>query len=488
MRLCLRPAAVAAALLVVAALVVGCGSGTEPITPAAVSLNSTSLSLTAVGQALQLSATVTDQDGGLISSPTITWSSSNTAVASVSGSGLVTAVGAGSAEITATAGAATATATVTVVQTPTQLQKVSGDNQSTTIGQPEPQPLSVRVLDAGNAPVPGVTVTFSVDAEAGTLGTGSAVTGSNGLASTSFTPLRSGTVQISVAAQGTALTSSFTATGISPFAIELQFLTTPTAAQMQAFTAARQRWESIIVGDLPDVQLNAATGSCGSGSPALQRAVDDVLILITIEPIDGEGGILGAAGPCFIRTPGSLTVMGRMRLDTDDLAAVEAAGLLQAVILHEMGHVLGFGTLWPLAGLLADAAEDGGTDPHFPGARALVEFNAAGGTSYNDGLKVPVENTGGTGTADSHWRETVFGAELMTGFVNPAVNPLSRISIASLRDLGYVVSQATADPYTLDAALRALGSGRAVPLGPDVMRLPLRVVNSAGQVLRVIQP
>jgi hypothetical protein len=344
------------------------------------------------------------------------------------------------------------------------------------------------VLDAGGTPVPGVTVTFAVEAGAGTLGTASAVTGSDGTASTTLTPLRAGTIQVAVAAQGTALTVSFTAIGVSPFAIELQFLTTPTAAQARAFEDARQRWQTLIVGDLADVTLNAAAGSCGTGSPLIQRTVDDLLILVTIQPIDGPGNILGAATPCLIRSAGNLTALGRMQFDSEDLETIEAAGLLEPVITHEMGHVLGFGTLWPLAGLLADSAGSLTNDPHFVGPQAVAEFDAAGGAAYLGGLKVPVENSGGSGTANSHWRESVFGAELMTGFVDPGFNPLSRITVASMADLGYLVSQAGADPYTLGAALRATARGRPLELRDDVNHQPLGIVNSAGQVLRVIQP
>jgi len=347
------------------------------------------------------------------------------------------------------------------------------------------QPLKTRVIDAGGAPVAGVTVTFSAPAGAGTFSTASAVTGSDGLASTAFKPLISGTVQIAAEAQGTALTASFTATGVSPFAIELRFLATPTTAQTQAFTNARQRWQTLIVGDLPDVFLDAPAGTCGTGSPGIQRVVDDVLILVTVEPIDGAGNVIGAAAPCYIRSAGNITAMGRMQFDSDDLASIESAGLLEQVILHEMAHVLGFGTLWPLDGVLADS---GGTDPHFTGALALVAFNAAGGSGYVDGLKVPVENTGGLGTADAHWRESVFGAELMTGFVQQGFNPLSRVSVASMADIGYVVNQAGADPYTLGAALRALGAGPPLALHNDVVRQPLRVVNEAGRVLRIVEP
>ena len=47
---------------------------------------------------------------------------------------------------------------------------------------------------------------------------------------------------------------------------------------------------------------------------------------------------------------------------------------------------------------------------------------------------------GGEGTADAHWRESVFGNELMTGFVEASTNALSRVSVASMADLGYAVN------------------------------------------------
>jgi len=46
-------------------------------------------------------------------------------------------------------------------------------------------------------------------------------------------------------------------------------------------------------------------------------------------------------------------------------------GTLEAVILHEMLHVVGFGTMWPTFGLLAGA---GGANPTFTGARAAAAF------------------------------------------------------------------------------------------------------------------
>ena len=92
-----------------------------------------------------------------------------------------------------------------------------------------------------------------------------------------------------------------------------------------------------------------------------------------------------------------------MQFDEDDVDALEQEGSLPGVILHEMGHVLGFGTLWDGLGLLADPSDPDPTPPladtHFTGAQAIAAFDEAGGTDYPDG-KVPVMNVGGAGTVN----------------------------------------------------------------------------------------
>jgi Leishmanolysin/Bacterial Ig-like domain (group 1)/Bacterial Ig-like domain (group 2) len=472
-------------LLVLGLGVAGCGGGTEPKVPTSASLSASTVSLAAIGQTVQLAATITDQNGNAIGSPELVWTSASAAVVTVSSSGLVTATGNGTTVVTVSAGSASAHADVSVAQVPSQVQKVAGDGQTATPGQPVAVPLTVQVNDASGSPVANVAVTFA--ATAGTLGTMSASTGADGRASTGFVLIATGAQQVTAAVASTSLTTSFTETGVSPFAIEFQFLTTPTPAQMAAFTAARQRWESLIVGDLPNVSsFTAAAGTCGDNSPAIQRPVDDVLILVTLKSIDGAGNVLGGSTPCFIRSTGKLPVLGFMQLDTDDLDQLQTAGLLQAVILHEMGHVLGYGTIWTTLNLLADASLSGGSDPHFTGTQATDAFNAVGGATYAASLKVPVENTGGQGTADSHWRESVFGNELMTGFVDAGVNPLSRVTVGSMGDLGYTVNLADANPYTLAPGLRAFGRGPVIELKNDVLRVPLHEVDDAGRVLRVI--
>jgi Bacterial Ig-like domain (group 2)/Leishmanolysin len=272
------------------------------------------------------------------------------------------------------------------------------------------------------------------------------------------------------------------------FHIDVRFLSNATPSQRQAFSNAQSRWESLITGDLEDIHLTTTAGECGPNSPAINEDIDDLLILVTLDSIDGPGNVLGSAGPCFIRNETSvnpdLSVLGAMVFDSTDLQDVEAAGLLNALILHEMGHVLGFGSLWPNDSLLADPSlpPTNGIDPHFTGAQAITAFNSIGGSSYT-GAKVPVEDTGGEGTADGHWRESVFGNELMTGFVDPGQNPLSVVTVASLADEGYTVDLNGADPFSLQLSLRAFRGGPQFELKRDLLRVPIKRVDRAGRVV-----
>ena len=471
--------------------IAACG-GTEPRVPANMTLNSPSISFSSLGQTQQLVPTVTDQDGQTVSGATVTWTSNNNSVATVSPGGLVTAVGGGSATVIATSGAAIASSDVTVNQTPTQLQKISGDGQVAPAGATLTSPVVVQVNDAGGSAIPGRTVTFTVTQGEGSTAAATVITGIDGRASTSFT---TGTVagspqQLSVTVATTSLSVTFTAVAAadhSAFNIGLRYLSTATTAQQLAFTNARLRWESVVSADLADVPLASSAEDCGPGSPAVNQTIDDVLILVRLVAIDGPGNILGGAGPCFVRDPGDpLTVMGVMQFDTDDLEQLETDGFLGDVILHEMGHVLGIGTLWEFQGLLADPSLPSSptADPHFTGAQAIDAFDDAGGVAYVAGAKVPVENTGGEGTADAHWRESVLGTELMTGFIGAGQNPLSRITVASLADQGYPIDLAAADSYTILGLLRAFDTRPTLKLQlrNDILRVPIRKVDRRGRV------
>ncbi|MET0751946.1 MAG: leishmanolysin-related zinc metalloendopeptidase [Pyrinomonadaceae bacterium] len=231
----------------------------------------------------------------------------------------------------------------------------------------------------------------------------------------------------------------------SPFTITVRFLGGLTPNQKKAFQKAADRWTKVIVGDLPSVVIDG-------------EVIDDILILAQGVNIDGVGGILGQAGPTRLRpaTAGNaafLPARGTMSFDTADLKNMEQNNTLVDVITHEMGHVLGIGTVWTRKGLLKDA---GTTNPTFTGKQAKIEFGKLKGVGPTP---VPVANVGGPGTADSHWRESVFRNELMTGSIAGMNNPMSAMTVASLQDLGYEVDVNAAEPYSLPNLLAMAESG-----------------------------
>ncbi|UCF19171.1 MAG: Ig-like domain-containing protein [Gemmatimonadota bacterium] len=403
----------------------------------------------------------------------------------------------GSWTLGTTAGANTLTATtqalapVTFTATgtpgpPASLQVNDGDGQTGLVGFGVNIPPSVLVSDQyGNPVAPGVTATFTVTGGGGSLTDATPTTDEGGVATVGKWTLgpapATNTLDATVAGAGTV---GFTATGVTAaYDIDIRFLSSVTPSQEQTFLDAAARWEELLYGELSNVTLNLPPRACGSNSPPLNETVDDLLILATIEFIDGPGGILGQAGPCRIRSSDNLTVLGLMRFDEADVANLEAGGQFDEVIRHEMGHVIGFGVLWDLFGLLTGA---GGSDPYFTGARAVEAFDRIGGADYT-GNKVPVENVGGPGTADAHWRESIFRNELMTGFLNGGPNPLSELTVASLWDIGYVVNLDGADGYSVNLAPGALVGPVTVRLINDVISGPIYVIDDGGRVLRVIE-
>ena len=78
------------------------------------------------------------------------------------------------------------------------------------------------------------------------------------------------------------------------------------------------------------------------------------------------------------------------------------------------------------------------------GPRANAEYKNITGCDV-----VPTENSGtiNDGTFCGHWDEECLKSEIMTGFIKGGLNPLSKITIATLDDLGYTVDYSTAESY-----------------------------------------
>jgi hypothetical protein len=223
---------------------------------------------------------------------------------------------------------------------------------------------------------------------------------------------------------------------IVPFDITVNFGSGLSVSQKLIFSEAEAFWESKILG----------YASALSFSPGLIIAASGVAN-------DGVGGILGSAGPEVGYRNVSNNILyatkGRMQFDSADLGFLETNGTLFSVIVHEMAHVIGFGTLWTHNGLYSI-----GTG-RYTGAMALQayreEFDPV--ATY-----VPVELDGGPGTANGHWDETWSGptSDVMTGYIEGAVT-FSKTSFAAFRDLGYMTADQSAPASIVPAPYFACG-------------------------------
>lgn len=237
-----------------------------------------------------------------------------------------------------------------------------------------------------------------------------------------------------------------------------------------AFLAAESYWESTILRGISDFPIVPRPDCLDPGVPDLPAVIDDIIIDVSVPAIDGPGNILGQAGPTCYSTGNQLPLTGIMEFDEADVANLVADGSFDEVILHEMGHVLGIGTLWDttlFGGTRKVISGAGGANPVYTGGRGVAEYSALGANG-----NIPVENLGGAGTRDAHWRESTFGTELMTGFLNPGANPVSRMTIASLADLGYQVGFEVAQPYSLPGSMSSLRAPAADPGGVVLRPVP----------------
>ncbi|MBC8086666.1 MAG: hypothetical protein H7Z40_05335 [Phycisphaerae bacterium] len=344
---------------------------------------------------------------------------------------------------------------------------VDGNSQTGQAGKRLCTSPVIAVRDEYGNGVAQIPVVFTPGAGSGIVTDASVVTAANGTAALGTWTLSGVDTQTLVvtspAIPGVSLTLTATVVPAAAYSVCTRYLgSSGTPRQRQAVATAIERWQRVIAGHAGTTPLTENANRCFSGQPAINEVVEDLLLYVQIVPMDGPGTRVAEAGPCAVHLALGLTQMGVLRLDSADLDLLLGQGTLDPLVTHELGHVLGFGTyLWYTRNLLTGAGTD---DPFFIGQSARAQF-ALLPNNYA-GTPVPVENTGGFGTRDAHWRRTIFNNELMQGFTAPNM-PMSRVTVGSLADLGYTVDLTKADAFSFTSAAR-LSTGSASEIVNDV--------------------
>ncbi len=230
----------------------------------------------------------------------------------------------------------------------------------------------------------------------------------------------------------------------SRFNIDLSFADNIPQNIRDGIRQAADRWMKIIVGDLPNV-----------------GDIDDLSIYVQSD----------------LSLPGSVLAKGAFHgvISWRDPTARVSANDVKLIALHEIGHVLGFGTLWRQKKLVDVQIGV----PVYTGKAAVAMYRIASDTRAKI---IPLENTY-FGEPGSHWGAMV-GAEgggmpevMLPNFHSSAA--LSTVTIGAMQDLGYQVNYAQADFGWAGTYAKYETMRSSFPIGADKKSYAVNLIGGA---------
>ncbi|MDB4916314.1 MAG: Ig domain protein group 2 domain protein [Gemmatimonadetes bacterium] len=274
------------------------------------------------GLTSQAIATTLDVNGVVLTGKSITWSSSNSAVATVSELGIVTAVSSGAAAITATSEGQIGSAIITVLPPPGAIGTVivTANPQTITVGHTST--LTVVLRDNTNAIVTGHSITYS------TSNPTVAVVSATGI----VTGVAPGTVSIFAQSEGRTGTVSMVVSpvAISQVLVNASSLTVQPLLSTQASATTRDADNNVLTGRTvtwassnPAAAIVSTTGlvtGVASGTTSITATSEGISgsVTISVPPV----ATVNATAVNTIRQPGQTTQATASLLDAASVVAV----------------------------------------------------------------------------------------------------------------------------------------------------------------------
>jgi uncharacterized protein YjdB len=297
-----------------------------------------------LGGNAQLSATVRDANGNVVTDRLVTWSSSNPAVATVSPSGVVTSVALGSATITATSEGKSGTTIVTVIPLPIATVTVAPATKTILAG--ETAAFTATAKDAsGNVLTGRVLVWSSSNPSVATVSSAGVATGTGvGVATiTATAPLegKSGSATLTVNAVSVSVTPSPDSTYIGQTAT-----LTAVAKDKNGNTVPAQgvSWSSSNAGIATVSQSGVVTG-VAAGSTTIVATVGGQSGQATFNVIAPVASVtVSPANPPAISTGQSITLQATLKDATNKVIGPGR------VVTWTTSDATGIVTITPVAG------------------------------------------------------------------------------------------------------------------------------------------
>jgi hypothetical protein len=260
---------------------------------------------------------------------------------------------------------------------------------------------------------------------------------------------------------------------------------TPIALRVRnSMERATARWKRVLRAPTESEAVNLPARACRNSVPIV-RAIAGLVVVVTLDTLPRN--VAARAGPCLVRQSSGLPLVGSLSLNLF-LVPTFTDEKLDDVITHEVGHVLGIGTIWNKGKFAALIDGDSlSVDPVFRGVNAVRSFDLLGQSDAFAARRIPVQ-IGILG----HWRAGPLGGELMGPILTASRQPLSAVTMGVLEDLGWTVDRNGYEDYTLTPSIVArLGTGGTTAqiraIGPeleDQLLLPAFVQTRSGQLFR----
>jgi adhesin/invasin len=432
-----------------ATYVVACSdSPTAPaLVPTSITISPPAATLDAFGATQSFQAVVRDQNGDVIPSASVQWTTQSASVASISQQGQATAEGNGTTQVTARSGNAQVSVTLAVQQQVHTIAKLTGDNQQGIVGSQLSLPLSVRLRDRLGNPIAGVLVQFSLPAGAGSLSANSAMTDASGTATTFWTlgTVPAQALAVNASAGGTVPAESFTAVALvgAPAIIRRtagdgQVAPAGSVLPVAPTVLVLDQFENPVEGAIVSFEVVGGGGS-RSGSPAVTNSQGAATLgSWTLGPAAGANSlsaeVAGVAATVFAATGTVVPTALDVHAGDGQIATVATTLPVAAAV-----RVTGAGAV-PVPGV-------------------TVTFSVAGGGGSINGASA-VTDANGVATVGSWTLGTVAGANAL------------RASFGELAPVNFMATGVAGAPSGIFVNGGQNGSataGTALPVAPSVL-------------------
>lgn len=265
------------------------------------------------GSTQQLTATVRDSSGGVLTGRAVVWSTSNSSIATVSATGLVTAVAVGTATITATSGGVLGTMAITVQALPTSITSISVTPTTVNLPVGRSSSITPTVTQPNGAPAASVTYGTTSPSVATVSSAGLIIGVGPGTATITVTATSAGNTGFSAASRTATVTVTVTDVPVATVTVSPNNSSVLTGATQQLVVSVRDSSGQALTGRTVSwATLNAAVATVNASGVVTGVAAGTATITATVDGVVGNASVVVQTPPAGITSlsvsPTSATV------------------------------------------------------------------------------------------------------------------------------------------------------------------------------------